>query len=272
MRIWLPPSEGKTNPTAGAPLQLSELAHPELRPHREALIAALAELSCSEDAAQKLKLGPRSLPDLELNLHLETSPAIGALELYTGVLFDALNADTLPEDAHHRLGETVTIFSALFGPLRISDAIPNHRLAIGIKVPPMGNVATWWRNLLGEFEAAVVSETIIDCRPAAYRAIAPAPGAHRIELNAVRLDHLGGRRPVTHLVKKWRGIATRWIINDCGLGTSASHEETVAALSALPEFESASTVETVSAVEFGEIKATRAGGSVQVATIVIPKP
>ena len=57
-----------------------------------------------------------------------TTPAILR---YTGVLYDALSAGTLPNEALQRLA----IGSALFGVVRAGDLIPHYRLSGDTKLP-----------------------------------------------------------------------------------------------------------------------------------------
>ena len=61
-QIWLPPSEGKTPPASGAPLELSGLLFGEqLRASREQVISVLSKVSASPDGAKLLKLGRKVL-------------------------------------------------------------------------------------------------------------------------------------------------------------------------------------------------------------------
>ena len=70
--ILLPPSEGKTAPRRGKPLDLGSLSGPELTTSREQVLDALVEL-CSGDpahAAAVLAVPKTQLDLVELNLSL----------------------------------------------------------------------------------------------------------------------------------------------------------------------------------------------------------
>lgn len=94
--IVLPPSEGKSGPRRGKPLDLSSLAFPALSDARRAVIDALVE-TCERrpDAAELLGLGPTQAGELTRNAALWEAPAVRADRLYSGVLYDALGLTEL---------------------------------------------------------------------------------------------------------------------------------------------------------------------------------
>ncbi len=67
MLVLLAPSEGKTAPRRGKPLDLGTLVHPELTSRREAVLDALAELCAGspEAAMAALGLSPSQAGELE---------------------------------------------------------------------------------------------------------------------------------------------------------------------------------------------------------------
>ena len=97
MLILLPPSEGKTPPASGAPLDLAGLSFTGLTKTRRAVLGALISL-CSSDpaaAATALDLGPTQAGHVQSNSSLKRSPAGLAIDVYTGILFEALDAGSL---------------------------------------------------------------------------------------------------------------------------------------------------------------------------------
>ena len=90
MLILLPPSEGKTTPSSGAPMELSSLFLPTLTGERITVMGTLAAVSTAPDAAEVLGVGRAKLSDIEANLVLDTAPAGPAHQVFTGVLYDAL--------------------------------------------------------------------------------------------------------------------------------------------------------------------------------------
>lgn len=88
MRILLPPSEGKT-PGDGQPIQLDQLSFPKLNPTRRLVAQALIAASRSPEAGKILKLGPKSIKEVQSNQYLWEQPTGYAGEIYTGVLYEA---------------------------------------------------------------------------------------------------------------------------------------------------------------------------------------
>ena len=90
MLIWLPPSEGKNAPASGPRLSLDALSRPELTADRRRVADALVALGSGPDAAAALKVGSRI--DLSVNEVLDSAPCAPASSLFTGVLFEAIEA------------------------------------------------------------------------------------------------------------------------------------------------------------------------------------
>ena len=104
MLILLPPSEGKTAPRRGKPLDPASLSSPVLTDTRTTLLAALTTL-CRDDpaeAARVLGLGTTQLDLVQRNADLATAPTARADAVYTGVLYDSLDVSTLSSAARRR--------------------------------------------------------------------------------------------------------------------------------------------------------------------------
>lgn len=205
MKILLPPSETK-HPGGGAvPLDLGSLALPELRPLREQAVDALVALSTdAERAARVLKLSARQLSDVELNRAMRTSPTMAAVDRYTGVLFDALDAGSLDAQSRRWLGEHVLIQSAPFGPVGALDRIPSYRLAAGTALPGIPPLRRHWS---AATSAALAGETcLLDLRSEAYVALGPIPSS--VPSAYVRVVTDAGRA-LNHFNKKSKGVLVR---------------------------------------------------------------
>ena len=70
MLILLPPSEGKTPPAEGRPVELTSLTAPEFATMRGRVLDALAAVSARADAPSALGVGPGCASDVERNVHL----------------------------------------------------------------------------------------------------------------------------------------------------------------------------------------------------------
>jgi cytoplasmic iron level regulating protein YaaA (DUF328/UPF0246 family) len=175
--VLLPPSEGKTAPRRGRPVDLAALVHPELTPARGALLDAL-------------------------DPGLRSAPAARASKVYTGVLFQHLRLAELPARARKR----VLIASALWGVVRPDDRIPAYKLPIGEGLPGFGGLAAYWRTRLGE--VLPDSGLVLDLRSGAY---ASAWTPRRATVLGVRafVERGGTRTPVSHMVKATRGTVAR---------------------------------------------------------------
>ncbi len=103
MLILLPPSESKNPPPKrGKPVDLAALSFPELTAVRAVVLDALIATSGRPDALARLGVGPSVAHEVERNARLDLVPARPALEVYNGVLYDALGADTLSAAAKRR--------------------------------------------------------------------------------------------------------------------------------------------------------------------------
>ncbi|MBU6244025.1 MAG: peroxide stress protein YaaA [Actinomycetales bacterium] len=212
MHIVLPPSEGKTAPGQGEPLDLAALSFPGLGRARARALSGLIRLcrTGEQQAAQALGLGPRQLGEIAVNARLRTAPCGPAIEVYTGVLFDALDVGSLSPRARRRLGSMVVISSALFGLLRPDDRIPAYRMSADAQVPTLGPLASLWRQPVSTV-IAEQSGLILDLRSTAYASLGPIPGAASGRCVTIRvlLERAGKRSVVSHHNKATKGRIVR---------------------------------------------------------------
>lgn len=218
MLVLLPPSEGKAASGAEAPLDWDALSLPELNPARRRVLDALVALSSGDEdtAAEVLGLSPGLRGELARNRALRTAGALPAGELYTGVLYDALELSTLSPDAHALAQSSLLVFSGLWGAVRLGDPIPPYRCSGGVKLPPLGPLGTYWR----AETAAVLPEVagqglVLDLRSAAYAALWRPAGSVAGRTATVRVLHereVGGvvkRSVVSHFNKATKGRIVR---------------------------------------------------------------
>lgn len=211
MLLLLPPSEGKTVPAAVDPVDLATLAHPELAARREDLCARLGKLVAGRPATalKALGLSAGQAAQLELDRDLLAAPAAPAAEVYTGVLYQHLDAATLTPAARRRAAERLLIASALWGVVRLDDRIPAYRLGIGARLARLGGLAAWWRPAL---TAALPADAlVVDLRSQGYAAMwRPAEGVV-VEVRAFT-ERAGARKVVTHMAKATRGDVARILL------------------------------------------------------------
>lgn len=212
MKILLPPSETKREGGDGVPLDLDRLVLPSLRPQRAAVLAALSELAADEGASRRvLKLSDRQLGDIAHNRTLLTAPTMPAVDRYTGVLFDALDAGSLPAASRRWLGAHVWIHSAPLGPIGALDPIPPYRLAAGTSLPGVPALRRLWAEATSAAIAAEAPPFILDLRSEAYVALGPVPATVPSAYVRVVTDQ---GRALNHFNKKSKGLLVRALAED----------------------------------------------------------
>ncbi len=219
MLILLPPSEGKTAPRRGKALDLATLSSPALTSARTTLLEALVALCRDEPerAATVLGLGPAQLDLVARNADLPTAPTARADAIYTGVLYDALDAATLSPAARRRATGRLAVTSSLFGILRPGDRVPAYRLSGDAVLPGVGSVAGVWREALGEAVLdAMRGGLLVDLRSSTYAAFWRPPAEVARRVATVRVLHeSGGRRTVvSHFNKATKGRIVRALLED----------------------------------------------------------
>ncbi len=214
MLLLLPPSETKRNGgDPGSALDLGALGFSSLTPQRTAAIAALRRLSRTKGAAMAaLKLGATQGAEIRRNRELLVAPVMPALDRFDGVLYDALDASTLPPSARAFAGERVVIASALFGLVRALDPVPAYRLSPDSRLPGMP-LAKHWATAAGAALATHAGEQLVlDLRSEAYAALGPAPeGAWFIRVVSEGAD--GRRRALNHFNKHGKGEFARRMLD-----------------------------------------------------------
>ncbi|EOM76031.1 peroxide stress protein YaaA [Rhodococcus rhodnii] len=209
MLVLLPPSETKSDGGDDAPLDLAELAMPELTETREMLVNALVALADDPEAsAAALGLGVSQHDEIARNAKLWVSPTRPALDRYTGVLFDALDARSFTKTQRAKAYARLAVGSALFGATRAGDAVPAYRLSGGSKLPGLGTLRSVWRNELSEaLVREAGGELVVDLRSGAYLQLGRVPGAVTATVLTEKPD--GSRSVVSHFNKHHKGLLAR---------------------------------------------------------------
>lgn len=184
MLVLLPPSEGKAEPEAGAPVDLGSLAFAEeLTGRREELLDAF-------------------------DPQLREAPAAPAAEVYAGVLFKRLQLPELPAAARQR----VLIAGALWGFVRPDDRIPHYKFPPKTRLEGIGAPAAYWRPALAEALPDEEGALIIDMRSAAYASFWKPQRATLLAVRAFT-EQDGERKAVSHMAKAVRGDVARALLS-----------------------------------------------------------
>lgn len=211
MLVLLPPSEGKTPPADGAPLDLSRLTAPDLTGAREEVLTTLAAVSARPDAVEALGVGASLGAEVARNTMLREAPAGPARSVYTGVLYATAGLGSLDGPAAERAERTVRTVSALFGVVGPEDHIPAYRLAMSTALPGLGPLTAFWQTHLARtLDDGVTGRLVVDLRSAAYAA-AWAPPGPTVPVRVLR--EVDGRRTVvSHWAKHARGGLLRHLL------------------------------------------------------------
>ena len=207
MIFLLPPSESKQS---GGVLATTKLSFPELSKARLELQKALISVSRDPKAgAAALKLGPKQLGELDLNLSLLKPVVMPAIDRYTGVLYDALKLEGLDKKQRSRVKKSLFIQSSLFGLISAVDEIPNYRLSASSKLPGINLRSTWALAHEGVWEK-FRNQIVIDLRSRAYAQLAPIPSwIDSYDVEVLSEDESGSRKALNHFNKQSKGAFVR---------------------------------------------------------------
>lgn len=202
--IVLPPSETKAPGGLGPALDLQSLSFPSLTKVREAILKDLSRLPDAQAAAVH-KLSEAKLGDALANKDVLTSPTMPAIERFTGVLFDALGAQSVPWNR-------LAIGDALFGLVRAGDLIPFYRLSGSTKLPVFrsSKSAPTLKSRWGGAIRQVLEEQpglVVDLRSGTYQQLGPLPSAVTVRVESLHPD--GSRKVISHFNKHYKGVLAR---------------------------------------------------------------
>jgi uncharacterized protein len=203
------------SPVKGRLLDLSQLVFPELEAPRRALLEALTTL-CTQDMEQarmSLGLTQGQTEEIRRNQGLWTAPTAPAWQVYTGVLYSQLDAESLTRAQRKKLEESVWIASALFGFVGFADSIPAYRLSGDASLPGVGALTRLWQELL---TARLAEETglILDLRSGSYVKLGPLPACvadRAVVARVLQKMPSGPPKLVTHFNKATKGRIVRAI-------------------------------------------------------------
>ncbi|WP_105973276.1 peroxide stress protein YaaA [Streptomyces geranii] len=215
MLVLLPPSEGKASSGRGAPLKPESLSLPGLADAREAVLGELVELCLGDEdkAREVLGLSEGLRGEVAKNTELRTAGTRPAGEIYTGVLYDALDLASLDAAAKRRAARSLLVFSGLWGAVRITDRIPSYRCSMGVKLPGLGALASHWRAPMSAALPEVAGGgLVLDLRSAAYGSAWKPKGEVAGRTATVRVLHAPTRKVVSHFNKATKGRIVRSLV------------------------------------------------------------
>lgn len=212
MRILLPPSETKLK--GGAPHSgRFTLSFPVQDPFRQDLLVALQRL-CRDnptEAARVLKLGPKSLEELDNN-QFDDAPVMPAIERYTGVLYSATDVARWSSEQRGWASTHVFIHSALWGIISSVDEIPAYRLSYDTRLEGRPLKAFWLDQVATAISEMNLGDWVLDARSEGYRKLAPIPPeVPNLYLNVVSRN---GGAALNHFNKIHKGELVAALVAD----------------------------------------------------------
>lgn len=206
MLLLLPPSETKRQGGTNLTLDQVHLSYGQLNEARDLVLAGLLKLCRNKNqAAKTLKLSPKQLGEIDLNLAIKSAPTMPAYERYGGTLYKAIRPSSFTSHEVEQMRKHVLIQSALFGLISATDRIPWYRLSAGTVLPKV-NIKKIWNEHQDAAWARLVDVPIIDLRSKAYVDLAPIPkGIDSYWVEVVAVDKKGQRKALNHFNKTAKG-------------------------------------------------------------------
>jgi len=178
MKILLPPSEKKNEPKKLKVIKWNDLSFQ-------------SDLTATRTAV------------LKKHKEIDLSYCDVASNVYSGVLYNALDYASLSTAAQVRADKSILIISAAFGALRLTDVIPHYKF----KIEP----ATW-KKPLSIALAGLDDQLVIDCRSSTYSTVW-MPNPEKTVGIRVFKKVAGQLKVITHMSKLTRGEVTRYLIS-----------------------------------------------------------
>ncbi len=175
MLILLPPSEGKNSPESGKKLSLPSLSFAD-------------ELT--------------TIRKLALTSSIDISRCQPAHEIYSGVLYKALDWQSLSLTAQRRGEKSIIIISAIFGALRMNDVIPTYKS----KISP-----SLWKESVSSVLEELNQDLIVDCRSSTYAGVWSSDPQRTVAIRVFQVKS-GRQSVITHMSKMYRGQLTRYLL------------------------------------------------------------
>jgi cytoplasmic iron level regulating protein YaaA (DUF328/UPF0246 family) len=176
----------------------------------------LVELCVGDEgkAREVLGLSEGLRGEVAKNAGLLTAGARPAGEIYTGVLYDALDLASLDAAAKRRASRSLLVFSGLWGAVRVTDRIPSYRCSMGVKLPGLGALGTHWRTpMAAALPEAAGGGLVLDLRSSAYAAAWKPKGEVAGRTATVRVLHAPTRKVVSHFNKATKGRIVRSLLS-----------------------------------------------------------
>ena len=185
--ILLPPSEGKNSVEKGKLVNLSSLSF-----------------------AKDLTSTRKKTWDA-MGTKVNKLPTAKAIDIYSGVLYQALDFNSLDSKSKKRAIKSIVIISALFGAVKLEDKIPSYKLDMAKSLPKIGSLNSLWKKVLPQALEKIKTNLIVDCRSSTYQGVWVPDFNKTVGIRVFTLKN-GKKSVVTHMSKKTRGEVTKLLV------------------------------------------------------------
>jgi cytoplasmic iron level regulating protein YaaA (DUF328/UPF0246 family) len=140
---------------------------------------------------------------LKKHKEIDLSHCDVASNIYSGVLYNALDYTSLSTAAQARANSSIVIISAAFGAIRLNDVIPYYKFKI--------DQATW-KKPLSLALYGLDNELVIDCRSSTYATVWTPDPSKTVGIRVFK-KVAGQLKVITHMSKLTRGEVTRYLVS-----------------------------------------------------------
>lgn len=225
--LLLPPSETKAAAPSEGPRWDEVRSKPKLNafPELDDLrLRVLKGLHLALDRRQGLEemfevRGDALDEAVQINRDVLAARTLPASQLYRGVMYEALQWDTLPARARERLNSQALIVSGLFGLLRPTDRVPPYKLKITVNLGgQVGKVVNFWRVAVSEILRRELRGRVVwDFLPDAHKRVWDGSGEvaarHQVKfVKRVVRSGVAEYKTISHHSKSLKGALVRYLV------------------------------------------------------------
>ena len=214
--VLVPPSEAKV--VGGSRVRLNGEFDAELRGARREVVRALADFvrqAPNEALERSLNArGPLLKRAISAAKQVDAHRAalLPAWQRYSGVVWTYLDPASMTPDERRR----ILVPSGLYGVTTSEDLVADYRLRMNVRLPGVGNVASFWRpRLVPVLTHRLAVATLVNLLPKEHEA---AIGLDSLEKSGevinVSFTHREGAAAAGHDAKAVKGILARRLVQE----------------------------------------------------------
>ena len=135
-----------------------------------------------------------------------------AIERFDGVMFKAIDYESLSNEEQEKFNSSILFIDALFGLLKAQDLIPNYKLKIASKIDERKLDKFWKEKLKDVLRKEAKGKLIIDLLPEAHRKVLDEE-SFEVIIQITFLEEKNGRiKQAGHLSKQLKGEIIQYLV------------------------------------------------------------